>query len=48
MCIMTWDRDHAVAAVDYDEDTKRHTPVDHVEEFLDYLKQSANERGGIL
>lgn len=47
-CFMTFDRDHAVAAVDYDYEAHRHTPVDYNEEFRDYLKQLADERGGIL
>lgn len=47
-CFMTFDREHAVAAVDYDYEAHRHTPVDRFEEFRDYLKQLADERGGIL
>lgn len=45
-CFMTTDRDHRAAAIDYDEKTKRYTPVSQYEELRDYV--TSQEKGATV
>ena len=44
-CIMTFDREHRAAAVDFDDETCRHYPVSHSEELRGYITESEKEDG---
>lgn len=44
LCILTSDREHAAAAVDFDPETNRHTPVSQDEDLRAYIVEK--EKGG--